>query len=204
VEVVTVDGKPVLQTQLQAVRDSYFTFRGKDSDTADDFRVFNWQEMELNEYLYADGEVVKLWLYPRGPDSGFKVYPGATPRQTYFGTTPTSHPLQGPAFIVVPYPADAVLKDTGLPIFPIYSQNDDDPMRQWGKDSRLTFLPPADGTYVVRLKDARGFQGADYKYQLMLRHPQPDFSITMAGDALSIHKGTGREISFHSNAAGWL
>lgn len=196
VEVVTVDGKPVLQTQLQAVRDSYFTFRGKDSDTADDFRVFNWQEMELNEYLYADGEVVKLWLYPRGPDSGFKVYPGATPRQTYFGTTPTSHPLQGPAFIVVPYPADAVLKDTGLPIFPIYSQNDDDPLRQWGKDSRLTFLPPADGTYVVRLKDARGFQGADYKYQLMLRHPQPNFSIAMAGDALSIHKGTGREIIF--------
>jgi hypothetical protein len=196
VEVVTNDGKPVLQTQLQAVRDSYFTFRGKDSDTADDFRVFNWQEMELNEYLYADGEVVKLWLYPRGPDSGFKVYPGSTPRQTYFGTTATSHPLQGPAFIVVPYPADAVLKDTGLPIFPIYSQNDDDPMRQWGKDSRLTFLPPADGTYVVRLKDARGFQGADYKYQLMLRHPQPDFSMAMAGDAFSIHKGTGREIVF--------
>jgi hypothetical protein len=196
VEVVTPDGKPVLQTQLQAVRDSYFTFRGKDSDTADDFRVFNWQEMELNEYLYADGEVVKLWLYPRGPDSGFKVYPGATLRQTYFGTTPTSHPLQGPAFIVVPYPADVVLKDTGLPIFPIYSQNDDDSMRQWGKDSRLTFVPPADGTYVVRLKDARGFQGADYKYQLMLRHPQPDFNIAMAGDALSIHKGTGREIIF--------
>ncbi len=196
VEVVTLDGKPVLQAQLQAVRDSYFTFRGKDSDTADDFRVFNWQEMELNEYLYADGEVVKLWLYPRGPDSGFKVYPGATPRQTYFGTTPTSHPLQGPAFIVVPHPADAVLKDTGLPVFPMYSQNDDDPMRQWGKDSRLTFIPPTDGTYIVRLKDARGFQGADYKYQLMLRNPQPDFSIAMAGDALSIHKGTGREIIF--------
>lgn len=198
VEVVTPDGEPVLQTQLQAVRDSYFTFRGKDSDTADDFRVFNWQEMELNEYLYADGEVVKLWLYPRGPDSGFKVYPGAAPRQTYFGTTPTTHPLQGPAFIVVPYPADAVLKDTGLPIFPIYSQNDDDPMRQWGKDSRLTFMPPADGAYVVRLKDARGFQGTDYKYQLLLRHPQPDFRMTMAGDALSIHKGTGRELIFTS------
>lgn len=196
VEVVTAEGKQVLQAKMQAVRDSYFTFRGKDSDTADDFRVFNWQEMDLNEYLYADGEVVKLWLYPRGPDSGFKVYPGATPRQSYFGTTPTSHPLQGPAFIVVPYPAEAVLKDTGLPVFPIYCQNDDDPMRQWGKDSRLTFLPPVDGTYIVRLKDARGFQGADYKYQLLLRHPKPDFSMAMAGDEFAIHKGTGREIIF--------
>lgn len=102
VDVLTTDGQPVLQTRLQAVRDSWFTFRGKDSDTSDDFRMFNWQEMELNEYLYADGEVVKLWLYPRGPDSGFKVYPGFGQRQTWFNTTPSTHPLQGPAFIVVP------------------------------------------------------------------------------------------------------
>ena len=196
VEIVDSLGKPVLQAQLQAVRDSYFTFRGKDSDTSDDFRVFNWQEMELNEYLYADGEVVKLWLYPRGPDSGFKVYPGFGSRQTYFETTPTSHPLQGPAFIVVPHAPDAALKDTGLPVFPIFAQNDDDPMRQWGQDSRLMFYPPADGSYVVRIKDARGFQGAGYKYKLLLRHPRPDFSVAMSGAELSIHRGTGREISF--------
>ena len=38
----------------------------KDSDTSDDFRLQNWGEMEINEFLYAKGEVVKLWLYPRG------------------------------------------------------------------------------------------------------------------------------------------
>ncbi|MFM7055788.1 MAG: c-type cytochrome domain-containing protein, partial [Planctomycetota bacterium] len=101
VEILTPDGQPVLHMNLQAVRDSWFTFRGKDSDTSDDFRMFNWQEMELNEYLYADGEVVRLWLYPRGPDSGFKVYPGFGQRHTWFNTTPVTHPLQGPAFIVV-------------------------------------------------------------------------------------------------------
>lgn len=196
VEVVTPDGKPILQSQLQAVRDSYFTFRGKDSDTSDDFRVFNWQEMELNEYLYADGEVVKLWLYPRGPDSGFKVYPGFGPRETWFNTTPASHPLQGPAFIVVPHAPDAVLKDTGLPVFPIMAENDDDSMRQWGKDSRLMFVPPADGAYIVRLRDARGFQGADYKYELLIRQPQPDFTVAMTDGELAIHPMTGREIAF--------
>lgn len=196
VEILDSEGLPVLQVQLQAVRDSYFTFRGKDSDTSDDFRVFNWQEMELNEYLYADGEVVKLWLYPRGPDSGFKVYPGFGQRQTYFGTTPSAHPLQGPAFTVVPYSADAVLKDTGLPVFPVYYENDDDPMRQWGKDSRLIFYPPADGIWNVRIRDARGFQGADYHYKLLLRAPRPDFSISMGGNELTIHRGTGRELTF--------
>ena len=196
VDILTADGQPVLQYRLQAVRDSYFTFRGKDSDTSDDFRMFNWQEMELNEYLYADGEVVKLWLYPRGPDSGFKVYPGFGPRQTWFNSTPTTHPLQGPAFIVVPMAPDQELKDTGLPVFPVYSENDDDPMRQWGADSRLMFQPPADGEYIVRLRDARGFQGADFRYQLKLRTPAPDFSVAMNTTELKIHPGTGREIGF--------
>jgi len=196
VEVLTSDGQPILQTQLQAVRDSYFTFRGKDSDTSDDFRMFNWQEMELNEYLYADGEVVKLWLYPRGPDSGFKVYPGFGSRRTYFGTTPSSHALQAPAFVVVPYAPDAVLKNTGLPVFPVYYANDDDPMRQWGTDSRLLFTAPADGNYLVRLKDARGFQAADFKYQLLLRAPRPDFTVAGSTTEINIHPGTGREISF--------
>ncbi|MEJ7593154.1 MAG: c-type cytochrome domain-containing protein [Planctomycetaceae bacterium] len=45
VEIMHEDGTSVLQARLQAVRDSYFTFRGKDSDTSDDFRMFNWQEM---------------------------------------------------------------------------------------------------------------------------------------------------------------
>ena len=80
VEVLDAQGNPLVRMQLQAVRDSYFTFRGKDSDTSDDFRVFNWEEMEINEFLYANGEVVKLWHYPRGPDSGFHRL--SRPRQT--------------------------------------------------------------------------------------------------------------------------
>ncbi len=196
IEVLHADGSRVLQTQLQAVRDSYFTFRGKDSDTSDDFRVFNWQEMELNEYLYADGEVVKLWLYPRGPDSGFKVYPGAGKRHTYFGTTPTAHALQAPCFIVVPKAADEPLTDNGLPVFPLYYENDDDPLREWGHDSRLFFTAPQDGEYLVRLTDARGFSGEDFKYQLTIRHPQPDFEVTVAGRKVEVAAGTGRELTF--------
>ena len=196
IEVLHENGQPVLQTRLQAVRDSWFTFRGKDSDTSDDFRMFNWQEMELNQYLYSDGEVVKLWLYPRGPDSGFKVYPGFGNRMTWFGTTPTSHALQAPAFIVEPHHPDEVLTATGLPEFPVYYENDDDGMRQWGSDSRLMFSPPADGKYLVRIRDARDFQGSDFKYQLMVRVPQPDFSVAIAGNDVTLHPGVGHELSF--------
>ena len=71
---------------LQAVRDSYFTFRGKNDSETGDFRVFNWDEMHINDYFYANGEVVKFWLFPRGPDSGFVSYPGRGPRWGYFDT----------------------------------------------------------------------------------------------------------------------
>jgi hypothetical protein len=91
IDILHEDGTPVLRVNLQAVRESYYTFRGKDGSPIDDFRLHKWQEMELNDFLYSDGGVVKLWLYPRGPDSGFKVYPGYGSRYTYFDTTPTTH-----------------------------------------------------------------------------------------------------------------
>lgn len=196
IEILTPDGKPVLRTRLQAVRDSYFTFRGKDSNNSNDFRVFNWQEMELNEYLYSDGEVVKLWLYPRGPDSGFMVYPGFGKRHTYFDTTPTSHALQAPCFSVVPRDPSENITPNGLPTFPIYFENDDDSRREIGSDSRLFFTNPADGRYVVRLTDSRGFGGADFVYKLTIRTPAPAFRVTANTDKLSMQGGTGREIVF--------
>ncbi|MCR9201462.1 MAG: hypothetical protein NXI04_22690 [Planctomycetaceae bacterium] len=196
IEVLTTDGQPVLRTRLQAVRDSYFTFRGKDSSTSGDFRVFNWQEMELNEYLYSDGEVVKLWLYPRGPDSGFNVYPGFGKRWTYFGTTPTAHALQAPCFIVRPRSPAEELTANGLPVFDIYYENDDDPRRELGSDSRLHFTAATDGDYVVRLTDARGFSGPDHRYELTIRSPQPGFRVRASTSKLSLQPGTGREVVF--------
>jgi hypothetical protein len=100
IEIRRIDGSPMVRTRLQAVRESYFTFRGKSSLVSDDFRLHRWEDMEINEYLYSGGEVVKLWLYPRGPDSGFKVYPGEGNRYTYFDTTPIAHAMGEPAWVV--------------------------------------------------------------------------------------------------------
>ena len=104
IEVLDAQGNRIPRVLLQAVRNSYFTFRGKDDVVVDDFRLFNWEEMRLNEYLYSNGEVVKLWLYPRGPDSGFRVYPGEGKRWGYFDTTPLAHALGEPCYVVEPHP----------------------------------------------------------------------------------------------------
>ncbi len=197
IEILDLQGRPLEQVLLQATRDSWLTFRGKDSDTSDDFRVHNWAEMELNEYLYANGEVVKLWLYPRGPDSGFKVYPGAGKRHTSYFTTALSHPLGEPCYIVQPLPPGSEIVPNGLPVFPIYWENDDDPLRRWGSDSQLWFDVPRDGEYLVRVSDVRGFGDEEgYHYKLTVRDRRPDFAITVNGKDPKVSPGSGREITF--------
>jgi mono/diheme cytochrome c family protein len=177
VSVLTSDGQPIERVRLQAVRDSWFEFRGKDSIQVGDFRVFNWREMELNEYLYCNGEVVKLWLYPRGPDSGFTVYPGFGNRHNYFGTSALTHALGEPCYVVRPLPAGEQPIPNGLPVYTLYFENDDDPQRRGGSDSVLDFTAPADGDYLARIGDVRGFGGDDFSYRLTIRPAKPDFTV---------------------------
>ncbi|MBX3746763.1 MAG: hypothetical protein KF833_15750 [Verrucomicrobiae bacterium] len=199
IEVLHADGRPVEQVVLQATKDSWFTFRGKDSDTSDDFRVHNWAEMELDEYLYANGEVVRLWLYPRGPDSGFKVYPGEGRRHTFFSTTPLVHALGAPCYIVTPYPPGSDPAPNGLPVFRLNYVNDDDPSRRHGTDSMLPFTAPADGEYLARVTDVRGFgEGSGFHYVLALRAPRPDFEVSLQGLNPKVSPGSGRELIFRA------
>jgi hypothetical protein len=171
------------------------TFRGKDSNTSGDFRLFKWDEMKLNQFLYVNGEVVKLWHYPRGPDSGYMVYPGSGNRYGYFDTTPLAHPLGQAAYIVETLPEDAGPIANGLPTFTIYYQNDDESRRRFGKDSKLTFTAPSDGDYLVRVSDIRGFQGENFKYTMTIRPRHPDFKLTIGGFADGVPKGSGREFN---------
>tara|TARA_R110002049_G_scaffold27321_2_gene94133 strand:+ start:291196 stop:294021 length:2826 start_codon:yes stop_codon:yes gene_type:complete len=188
-------GEPVLRVRLQATRDSYFTFRGKNSTQVNDFRVFNWQEMQLGQYFYAAGEVTRLWKHPRGPDSGFDVYPGEGNRWTYFGTTHSSHALGEPAYIVRPLRSDEPPVANGLPVFDVYYENDDDPMRIAGISSRLLFTAPRDGLFSAQVSDTRGDGGKAFGYRLTIRAADPDFVPTVAKVNTSLRPGTGREFT---------
>ncbi|WP_164102429.1 c-type cytochrome domain-containing protein [Candidatus Laterigemmans baculatus] len=193
VQVFDAASQPVLRTRLQAVHESYFTFRGKDSTQSNDFRLFDWQAMELNDYLYSAGEVTRLWMYPRGPDSGFNVYPGTGARWTFFDTTPVTHALQEPAYIVRELAPGESPASNGLPVFEIPYLNDDDGSRQIGSDSRLRFVAPSDGSYKIAVRDARGLGGADFKYRLTLRPASPDYRPRVDKITQPIPAGAGRE-----------
>ncbi|MEX0612934.1 MAG: c-type cytochrome domain-containing protein, partial [Pirellulales bacterium] len=187
-EILDATGNLIPRVLLQAVRETYFTFRGHNSTDLTDFRLHGWEDMELNEYLYANGEVVKLWLYPRGPDSGFLVYPGFSgDRYTYFGTTAITHALNEPCYIVEPHPPGAELIPNGLPQYTLYYENDDEGWRKLGADSRVVFIAPADGDYLVRVSDVRDLGGDDYRYELLVRAPRPDFQIKVEAPDLTIN-----------------
>lgn len=195
-EVLDATGKPIPRVLLQAVRETYFTFRGQNSTNFTDFRLHGWEDMELNEYLYANGEVTKLWRYPRGPDSGFLVYPGFSgTRFTYFGTTAIAHALNEPCYIVEAHPPGTKLIPNGLPSYTINYENDDDGWRKLGDDSRVDFIAPADGDYLVRVSDVRDLGGDDHRYELIIRARRPDFQIRLEAPDLTINAGSGKEFT---------
>lgn len=200
IEILHGDGKPVPRLLLQAVRNSAVTFRPIDSNGAD-CRVENWEEMELNQLLYLQGEVVKLFRAPQGPDSGFVFYTSGGKRRTYFDTSATAHANEEPCYIVEAHLPGAKLVANGLPVFPLFYANDDDGERKLGTDSRLHFTAPSDGTYLIRVTDTRGYQGERFVYRLTVREPRPDFQVTLSGANPTVGAGSGQSFAVNVDRA---
>ncbi|MDI1311291.1 c-type cytochrome domain-containing protein [Prosthecobacter sp.] len=196
-EVLHADGKPVQRMLLQAVRDSYNNFRSVDANNPD-IRLQNWEEMELNEFAYFNGDVMKIFRMPRGPDGGCFFYTSGGKRSAYFDTTANSHSLDEPCYIVEPKPIGSQIVPNGLPVFTLNYANDDSGDRKLGSDSRLTFTAPADGRYIIKVTDTRGWGGERYVYALSIRQPMPDFSVKLAGMNPTVMPGASVGFSFRA------
>ncbi len=70
------------------------------------------------------------------------------------------------------------LSPNGLPVAHLFYRNDDGGPG-YGKDSLLHFTAPADGEYIVCIRDVQGLGGEHYAYRLTARHPRPDFRLTV-------------------------
>lgn len=194
IDVLHPDGTPVERLRLRAVRDSAINFRGF-SSVNPGLRVDYWEEMELNEYMYLSGEVCRIYRMPQGPDSDMQLYSIDKQRRSYFDTTPVAHALFEAVYIVEPHPPGTALPANGLPVFSLPYENDDDAERKLGRDSKLIFTAPADGDYVVRVRDARGFGGDQHKYLLAARRPKPDFVVSIAEKERTVPAGSGQRLT---------
>jgi WD40 repeat protein len=197
-DVLNSDGRPVLQALLQAVRDSWINFRPIDSSSPD-VRLEFWEEMDLNQYVYLSGEVCKTFRAPQGPDSGYSLYSIGGKRRNYFNTSATGHAKDEPAYIVEAFAPNSKIIENGLPVFPLFFSNDDDSERKYGKDSRLIFTVPADGTYFVKVSDVRGFTGEKYFYTITARPLRPDFLVEINTMNPKVPAGSGQRLKFTLN-----
>jgi hypothetical protein len=186
-EIQDAAGKPLPRALLRATAKTYTTFRDHDAAGAG-IRLDTWNELAMDDYLYVGGELVRILDLPRNPDDDCQFYQVAGQRVGYLGTTPTHHSQGSPMYKVEIHPPGTTFPPNGLPVFPVYWRNDDGGPG-YGKDSYLIFDPPADGTYQVRVTDARGSGGPSHAYHVTVRPPKPDFTVSFNPTAPSVWKG---------------
>ena len=110
-------------------------------------------------------------------------------RSALLDTSPRNHSVGEAVYKVSLHAPGTRLETNGMPVFQIDYVNDDGGTRFGGKDSRLHFEAPADGTYFLRLRDVRGLEGERFAYRLTAREPAPDYSIAFDPRSFNIPRG---------------
>jgi hypothetical protein len=91
---------------------------------------------------------------------------------------------------------DSVL-DVLTPKGQVLASNDD----AFGKDAALVFTPPADGDYVLRVRDLNSKGGPTFVYFIEADWAQPDFSLRCDGDKAMIGPGSSTAWYVHVTRA---
>ena len=148
------------------------------SSSGSGMRILSWTGMAVGDTLMAGSELLQVRAMPRGPDDDIQFESFDGQRLGLLDTTPEAHAIDTPVYKVQVYPPGKTFVGNGLPLVRLPYRNDDGGPG-YGKDSRLRFTAPADGEYIVRLRDVRGFHGEDYAYRLTVRAPAPDFRLSV-------------------------
>lgn len=177
VEVLNPDGKPIERATIRAVSETFTTLSERDSATSG-IRIQNGNDLKPGDYVLIGNEIIRVDALPKGPDDDtvFERFGGQ--RLAYFDTSTEAHAVDKPVYKVQIHPSGAVFSANGLPLVHLYYQNDDGGPG-WGKDSLVHFTAPADGDYLVRIRDIRGLGGEQYPYRLTIREPRPDFRLSV-------------------------
>jgi hypothetical protein len=187
IDILDATGRPVPRAVLRCVARTFVTFRDHDS-AGSGIRLETWNELAIDDYVYAGGELMRIRALPRNPDDDCQFYSVSGQRVGYLNTTPSHHALATPLYKVTIHPPGTSFPPNGMPLFVIDHHNDDGGPG-YGKDARVDFVAPADGEYQARVTDARGAGGRDFVYRLTVRPPRPDFSVSFTPTAPSVWRG---------------
>jgi WD40 repeat protein len=187
IEILDAAGKPVPRATLRCTARTNVTFRDHD-DATPGIRLDAWGELAANDYLYVGTELIRINTLPPNPDADCNFVQVAGRRVAFLDTTPTHHAQNTPMYKVEIHPPGTTFPPNGMPVFTLFYRNDDGGPG-YGKDARLFFDPPADGTYQVRIADSRGLGGPAFVYRLTVRPPRPDFTVAVSRQNPSVWRG---------------
>jgi len=191
IEILDAHGRPVPWAALRSVAKTYTVFRDHDNVNPG-IRIEDWRELAIDDYIYVGNELLRIKALPRHPDDDCRFYSVGGQRIGFLGTTPAYLSPGMPMYKVELHPPGTIFAPNGYPTFTLYWRNDDGG-QGYGKDSRLIFDPPADGTYQVRISDARGLTGLPYR--LTVRPPRPSYMVRFSPEEPVVQKGGGLPIT---------
>lgn len=183
-EVLDAAGKPVPRAVLRATTKTYVAFRDHDSNVPG-IRLTVWPDLAIDDYLYIDGELMKILALPRNPDDDCQFYQAGGRRVGFLDTTPCHHSMDSPMYRVEVHPPGRTFPPNGQPVFTLNYRNDDGGPG-FGTDSCVYFDPPADGVYQVRVSDTRGAGGPSHAFRVTVRPPRPDFALSFTPTAPAV------------------
>jgi hypothetical protein len=176
-EILDAKGQPIERAIARPVWATSLTLRDHDS-AGRGLRISTWDGIKVGDYVMSGGEIIRVDALPLSPDNDtvFEGFGGQ--RLTFFDTTAEAHAVDSALYKVQIVPPDTKLSPNGLPVAHLFYRNDDGGPG-YGKDSLLHFTAPADGEYIVCIRDVQGLGGTNYAYRLTARHPRPDFRLTV-------------------------
>jgi hypothetical protein len=188
VEVLDGQGRIVPRALVRCLARTEIALNDPDS-TRRSIRLLTWNELAINDYLLIGDELLQVGSLPTHPDDDLQLRSYRGVRTALLDTSPRNHSVGETVCKASLHPPGTRLETNGMPVFQIDYVNDDGGARFGGKDSRLHFEAPADGTYFLRLSDVRGLEGDRFAYRLTAREPAPDYSISFDPKSFSIPRG---------------
>ena len=187
IEILDAAGKAIPRATIRCLNQTTTTLSDRDSRTTG-IRLVSTAELREGDYLMVGDELNQIDFIPDQPDADTILKGTDDLRLAYLGTSSDVHAINTPVYKAQILPPDAEFPSNGLPVFHLTWRNDDGGPG-YGSDSKLDFVAPADGEYILHLKDVRGVEGEDFAYRLTIRAATPDYRLKAEPANPNIPKG---------------
>jgi len=187
IEVLNAQGNAIPRATIRCLNQTTTTLSDRDSRTTG-VRLTSTTGLHVNDYLMIGDELNQLDYISDQPDADVELKGISGLRLAFLGTSPVVHAVNTPVYRAQILPPDAEFPPNGLPVFHLTWRNDDGGPG-YAADSRIDFVAPSDGKYILHLKDVRGMGGPDFAYRLSIRETVPDYQLTATPQNPNIPKG---------------